>query len=97
MKPLHLVIIALAAVAGFYAGRSTAPESGVVQTHTAEASGEAPASAAAESSGEADTSPGSRVKQKNTPFTAEEIKAELLLLGSGSMGAIYESRGWADF
>jgi hypothetical protein len=99
MKAPYLVIAALAAAAaaGFYAGRATAPPTDGIQTHTAEASGEEPAAATAESSGEADTSPGSRVKQKNTPFTAEEIKAELLLLGSGSMGAIDESRGWADF
>jgi hypothetical protein len=99
MKAPYLVIAALAAAAatGFFAGRATAPPTNGIQTHTAEASGEAPAPAAAESSGEADTSPRSREKQKNTPFTAEEIKAELLLLGSGSMGTIDESRGWADF
>ena len=99
MKAPSLVIAALAvaAAAGFYAGRSTAPESGVVQNRDGAGSGEAPASAAAESSGVTDTSPSPREKQKNTPFTAEEIKAELLLLGSGSMGTIDESRGWADF
>jgi len=97
MQPLYLLIIALAATAGFYAGRSTAPNTVGAKNDGVGPSEESQAPGFAEPSASAETKPGPRKAPQNTPFTAEEIKAELLLLGSGSLGTIDESRGWADF
>jgi len=98
MKPLYLVIVALATAAGFYAGRSTAPHSGGTPSRGFETSEEAPGIATPTSADEAERATDSRVsREKTTAFTAEEVRVELLRLTSGSLGTIEESRGWADF
>ena len=97
MRPLPLVIVALAAAAGFYAGRSTAPKSLGPHGQSVEASDGSSLSTITESVEGSESSSSSRNTRQSGPFTAEEIKAELLLLGSGSLGRIEESRGWADF
>ena len=97
MRPLPLVIVALTAAAGFYAGRLTAPTALGPQSQSAETSDGSSSSMITESVEGAEPSQSSRDTQQSDPFTAEEIKAELLLLGSGSLGRMEESRGWADF
>lgn len=99
MKLPHLVLVALAtAAAGFLLGRSTAPHHIPPSGNPGEAAGAAVSSAPATPGNEKDSAPDPAAgRAESGPYTAEELKKQLLKLSSNTLDNAAQARAWAEF
>ena len=94
--PLPVLAALAAASAGFFLGRSTSP--GTVPPAGRPGGPSGTTASSAPVAPEAATAAGAdQATDTGAPFTAGELKAQLLRLASGALGSGEEARAWADF